>query len=188
MSNKFCDSHTQKSTLLTTPQVDFSSLGNLRILVVDDNIDCLYLLTVIFEDYQAQVKTCRSVDEAIEAIEEWKPDVLISDICMQGKDGYSLIRSIRLKEALNGGFLPALALTGYAYPLIRTKALDAGFQQLILKPFDADQLVVEVAKLTQLRYSCTNKETFFINSVPVIENYKKVLINTKTIVDCQCIN
>jgi CheY-like chemotaxis protein len=128
--------------------------------MVDDNIDCLYLVQVIFEDYQAQVKTVTSVDEAIEAIEESKPDVLISDICMQGKDGYSLIRSIRLKEVLEGGFLPALALTGYAHPQARTKALEAGFQELILKPFDADQLVAEVAKLTRLRYSSTNKQTF----------------------------
>lgn len=188
MSNNFSDSHTEESTSLKTPQVDFSSLGNLRILMVDDNIDCLYLVQVIFEDYQAQVKTCRSVDEAIEAIEESKPDVLISDICMQGKDGYSLIRSIRLKEALEGGFLPALALTGYAYPQARTKAFEAGFQELILKPFDADKLVAEVAKLTRLRYSSTNKQTFSFNSASVMETYKQVSINTKKVVNCQCIN
>jgi CheY-like chemotaxis protein len=174
VSNKFCDSYTEESTFLKTPQVDFSLLGNLRILVVDDNIDCLYLVQVIFEDYQTQVKTCRSVDEAIEAIEKSKPDVLISDICMQGKDGYSLIRSIRLKEAKIGGFLPALALTGYAYPQGRTKALEAGFQELILKPFDADKLVAEVTKLTRLGYSSTNKQTFSFNSVSVMETYKQV--------------
>jgi CheY-like chemotaxis protein len=188
VSNNLCDSHTEESTLLKTPQVDFSSLGNLRILMVDDNIDCLCLVKFIFEDYQAQVKTVTSVDEAIEAIEESKPDVLISDICMQGKDGYSLIRSIRLKEAFEGGFLPALALTGYAYPQARTKAFEAGFQELILKPFDADKLVAEVAKLTPLRYSSTNKKTFLLNSVSVIETYKQVPINTNKVVNCQHIN
>jgi CheY-like chemotaxis protein len=188
VSNNFCDSHTQESTSLKTPQVDKSSLSNLRILVVDDNIDCLYLVKVIFEDYQAQVKTVTSVDQAIEAIEESKPDVLISDICMQGKDGYSLIRSIRRKEAKIGGFLPALALTGYVYPQARTKAFEAGFQELILKPFDPDKLVAEVAKLTRLRYSSINKQTFLLNSVSVMETYKKVSINTKRIVNCQCIN
>ncbi|MGI8503911.1 MAG: response regulator [Hassallia sp.] len=188
MSNKFCDSRTQESTSLKTPQVNLSSLGNLRILVVDDNIDCLYLVKVIFEDYQAQVNTVTSVDEAIEAIEESKPDVLISDICMQGKDGYSLIRSIRRKEALKGGFLPALALTGYAYPQARTKAFEAGFQELIFKPFDPDQLVAEVAKLTRLRYSSINKQTFLLNSVSVMKASKKVSINTKKFMNCQCIN
>jgi len=188
VSNNFCDSHTEESTSLKTPQVDKSYLNNLRILVVDDNIDCLYLVKVIFEDYQAQVKTCSSVDEAIEAIEESKPDVLISDICMQGKDGYSLIRSIRRKEAKIGGFLPALALTGYVYPQARTKAFEAGFQEVIFKPFDPDQLVAEVAKLTRLRYSSINKQTFLLNSVSVIENAQRVSINTKKIVNCQCIN
>lgn len=154
MSNTNCDSNLKKdiSPLNKIPESDFSSLEGLRILVVDDNADCLYLVAVIFEYYQAQVKTATSVDEALEVIEEWQPDVLISDICMQDKDGYFLIRSIRIKEALIGGYLPAIALTGSAYPEARSKALNAGFAKLIFKPFEADQLVAEVAKLTRLRY------------------------------------
>lgn len=127
-----------------------SSLNGLRVLIVDDNEDCSCVLKFVLEDYQAQTKVAGSVDEAIEAIEEWKPDVVISDIRMPGKDGYSLVRSIRNKEAFEGGFLPAVALTSYAYSEDCSEAFNAGFQSLIRKPFEPDELVAVVAKLTML--------------------------------------
>ena len=71
---------------------------------------------------------------------------------MQDKDGYCLIRFIRIKEALQGGFIPAVALTSSAYLEARIKAFNAGFQEFILKPFEPEQLLAEVAKLTRLRY------------------------------------
>ena len=57
------------------PLIKSPSLNGLRVLVVDDNDDCLYIVKFVLEDCQAQTKTVTSVDEAIEAIEEWKPDV-----------------------------------------------------------------------------------------------------------------
>lgn len=130
------------------PQSQSLSLNGLRVLVVDDNDDCLCIVTLILSDYQAQTKTATSVDEAIEAIEEWKPDIVISDIGMPGKDGYSLVSDIRNKEASMGGFLPAVALTSYAYPEDISEAIDAGFQEVIRKPFEPDELVAVVARLT----------------------------------------
>ncbi len=150
MFNNFCDSHQEKDRefLNQTLQSKFRLLDGLRLLIVDDNIDTLKLIAVIFEDYQVRVRTAVSVDEAVEVIQEWKPDVLISDICLPGKDGYSLIRSIRSFEAEEGGFLPAVALTGYLFPEDYIQALNAGFQKYISKPFDPDELVAVVAELT----------------------------------------
>ncbi|MEJ6483491.1 response regulator [Nostoc punctiforme UO1] len=130
------------------PQSQSPSLNGLRVLVVDDNDDCLCIVTFFLSDYQAQTKTATSVDEAIEAIEEWKPDIVISDIGMPDKDGYSLVSSIRNKEASMGGFLPAVALTSYAYPEDIKEAIDAGFQEVIRKPFEPDELVAVLARLT----------------------------------------
>jgi CheY-like chemotaxis protein len=130
------------------PQSQSPSLKGLRVLVVDDNEDCLCIVTFILSDYQAQTKTATSVDEAIEAIEEWKPDIVISDIGMPDKDGYSLVSSIRNKEASMGGFLPAVALTSYVYPEDISEAIDAGFQEVIRKPFEPDELVAVLARLT----------------------------------------
>lgn len=147
MQNTFRDSHPENYQI---PQRNFPSpvLGGLRVVVVDDDVNNLDLLEMIFEQYQAEVKTAGSVDEAIEVIEEWKPDVLISDINMPNKDGYSLIRSIRIKEAEVGGFLPAVAVTGGVLPENRSLAFNSGFQMFILKPFYSEELITVVAKLT----------------------------------------
>jgi CheY-like chemotaxis protein len=151
------DSHTQKDRLFPseTLETNTSSVKGLKILVVDDNEDWQVLLTVIFQEYQAEAKIAGSVDEAIEIIEEWQPDVLISDICMKEKDGYSLIRSIREKDELEGTFLPAVVLTAYAEN--RVEALEAGFQDVILKPFEPDELVAQLAKLSSATQSRIDK-------------------------------
>jgi CheY-like chemotaxis protein len=122
-------------------------LDGLRLLVVDNNDDSLRLIKLIFEDVHTQIKTAKSVDDAIQIIEEWKPDILISDIGLPSKDGYSLIRFIRHKEASCGGFLPAVALTSYVASEYLNKAKDAGFQAFICKPFDLDELVETVVNL-----------------------------------------
>ncbi len=148
MSNILCNFHTKRhgAPLNETSQADFSFLSGLRVLVVDDNTDCLYLITAIFEQFKINVKAVTSVDKALETLEKWKPDVLVSDICMPDKDGFSLIRTIRTAEALKGGFLPAIAITSYTYPEIDTELFAAGFQELIFKPFDFNDLVTEVVK------------------------------------------
>ncbi|MBD2773464.1 response regulator [Iningainema sp. BLCCT55] len=154
MPNSFCDLHPQKDREPINHYQNAQSnspspaLDGLRVFVVDDNADNLKLVKIIFEEYQAEVETATSVDEAIEVIEEWKPDILISDISMPHKDGYSLIRSIRIKEAEVGGFLPAVALTGCVFPENSRLVFNAGFQMFILKPFEALELVAVVAKLT----------------------------------------
>ena len=150
MSNSFCLKHPEKRREIVEQisENNVPFLDGLRILVVDNNADNRYLVTALFEEYQAQVKTAVLVDEAIQVIQEWKPDVLISEINLQHKDGRTLIRYIRTKEVEMGGFLPAIALTCCAFPLDHIRAFYAGFQRLISKPFDPNELVVVVGTLT----------------------------------------
>jgi CheY-like chemotaxis protein len=137
----------ERIVLEQIPPSKLPSVKDLQVLVVDDNNDALFLVKFIFEGCQAEVKTATSVDNAIQIMEQWKPDVLISDLGMPDKDGYSLIRFIRNQEACCGGFLPALALTSYVDSEYLNTAMDAGFQSVISKPFDPDELVASVAKL-----------------------------------------
>ena len=89
-------------------------LDGLRILVVDDNADGRTLTSLVLTQAGANVKAVASVREALQALEAERPDALVSDIGLPDEDGYALIRQIRQYEAEHGGFLPAVALTGYA--------------------------------------------------------------------------
>ncbi|BDA76114.1 response regulator receiver protein (plasmid) [Calothrix sp. PCC 7716] len=137
----------EEETLPKQPFQNQLSLNGLQVLVVDDNEDNLFLATFIFEQCQAKIKTATCVDKALEVIEEWQPDIIICDIFMPEKDGYALIRCLRDKEVKTGGFIPALALTSYISPETFSTAIDAGFQKIILKPFDFDELIAVAAHL-----------------------------------------
>jgi signal transduction histidine kinase/DNA-binding response OmpR family regulator len=120
-------------------------LEGVKVLVVDDEPDARELITAVLEECGAEVKTSASAAEAIEKLEEWKPDVLISDIGMPEEDGYDLIRKVRAKH--EGEQIPAAALTAFASVEDRRHALSAGYQMHIPKPVEPARLASVVASL-----------------------------------------
>jgi len=122
-------------------------LQSVRVLLVDDDADGLDLTTVMLTNSGAQVKTAISVAAALDVLESWPADVLVSDIEMPGKDGYELLRRIRAKERGGRTRLPALALTAYGRPEDRRRTLTAGFNLHLAKPIDPSELVLAVANL-----------------------------------------
>ena len=125
----------------------FIILKGLRVLVIDDESDARELLTLALTQSGAQVKAAATVREGLDMLEEWKPDVLVSDIGMPSEDGYDLIRSVRALESEKGGRVPALALTGYASAEDALRARHAGFQTHMSKPVAPSDLVRAVANL-----------------------------------------
>jgi PAS domain S-box-containing protein len=93
---------------------NFPALDGLRVVVVDDCADTVELIAFILEQCKAQVRTATSVEEAIKAIAQLKPDILISDIGMPDEDGYSLIHQVRTLEVEQGKPILAVALTAFA--------------------------------------------------------------------------
>lgn len=152
MINSFFNFHFQKykpdSGEILAP--DFSLLKDLRIIVVGSCEDSQLLVKMILEDYQAQVKTVTGADECLKTMQDWQPDILISDIRLQEKDGYWLIRTLRDKRLSPEKFVWAIALTTYASEL--DTALQAGYQNVFLIPCDIDEIVMEVAKIAQQCY------------------------------------
>jgi CheY-like chemotaxis protein len=84
-------------------------------------------------------------------IDEWRPDVLVSDIGMPIEDGYELMRKVRARGPERGGLVPALALTAYARVEDARRALEAGYQAHVPKPVTPDELAVVVANLAGRR-------------------------------------
>ena len=87
-----------------------------------------------------------SASEALAALAEQKPDVLLLDLELADAGGESLIQKIRALPAAEGGATPAAALTAFA-TVDRTRALLAGFQLQLAKPVRPAELVAAVASL-----------------------------------------
>jgi len=126
-----------------------SALERLRVLVVDDHPETRELLAAVLQAHGAEIETSASAAEAIEKIERCRPDVIVADIGMPGEDGYSMIKKIRNLEGSGSRRIPALALTGYAGPRDKERALEAGYQIHMAKPIDPDQLVETIATLAR---------------------------------------
>jgi CheY-like chemotaxis protein len=122
-------------------------LDGLRVLLVDDDPDSVDLATAILAGAGADVLACRSAAEALQAIQAWRPDVLVSDIEMPEEDGYSLIRNVRALDPGNGGKTPAVALTAYGRTQDRMQSLTAGYSMHVPKPVDPGELTTIIASL-----------------------------------------
>jgi len=79
------------------------------------------------------------------------PDIIISDIGMAEEDGYELMRKVRALPPEQGGLVPAIALTGYATPKDRERALAAGYQLHLAKPVESEDLVAAIVSLVGRR-------------------------------------
>jgi PAS domain S-box-containing protein len=137
--------HAQAET--TTPTLSLpQALDGLQVLVVDDEADAREFITAVLESHGIRVTAVGTAAAALEALEQFHPDVLVSDIRMLHEDGYSLIRKVRELEAKLGWHIPAAALTTYLEE-DRSKALAAGFESHLHKLAQPNQLVEIVAKL-----------------------------------------
>lgn len=117
-------------------------LAGIKILAVDDEADNLDFLVFLLESAGAIVQGVQSAQSALEALPEFAPDLLVSDIAMPDLDGYELIQQIRQHSNL-----PAIALTAYAGETNQRQMLAAGFQQHLAKPVNPDELVTAIVSL-----------------------------------------
>jgi signal transduction histidine kinase/ActR/RegA family two-component response regulator len=121
-------------------------LSGLHIVVVDDDDDAREMLALILKEHGARVTGADGYASGLSSLQQHRPDVLVSDIGMPGKDGYELIREWRRSE-LGGRRIPAVALTAFARPLDRDAALAAGFDEHCAKPLRPQVLVAAICAL-----------------------------------------
>jgi signal transduction histidine kinase/ActR/RegA family two-component response regulator len=127
----------------------FPSLDGVQVLVVDDDPDSLQVMGVMLTKQRANVQTVSSVAEALEVLQWYRPDVLVSDLAMPDEDGYALIRKVRALETPRDKRIPAVALTAYVRIEDRARALSAGFNMFVPKPIEPSELITAIANLVQ---------------------------------------
>ncbi|WP_394832942.1 ATP-binding protein [Pendulispora rubella] len=127
-----------------------SRLEGVRVLAVDDDPDAREILQALFRARGAVIRLAASAAEAREALSSFHPDIIVSDIGMPGEDGYQLMQSVRALPKEQGGSLPAIALTAYAYQEDRRRALAAGFNYHLAKPVNHEDLLRAVDNLIKV--------------------------------------
>jgi PAS domain S-box-containing protein len=130
-----------------TPQVPQTALG-IRVLIVEDDIETRDILSAILERAGFSYRVATRASEALTVLDDWQPDVIVSDIGMPDMDGYAFARQLRARPAAQGGHIPALALSAFARSEDRELALRSGYQAHIAKPVDPADLVKAIAALT----------------------------------------
>jgi CheY-like chemotaxis protein len=121
-------------------------LDRVRVLVVEDDEDNRLLLSSYLEDSGAVVDAVDSVEEALMEVEDFIPDIVVSDLRMPRQDGYELARTLSVKYP----FLPTLAVTAQADDSARMRSLSEGFRAFLRKPFDSSSFVSSIATLMTL--------------------------------------
>jgi len=119
-------------------------VSRIRVLLVEDDPDARDVYALLLEARGADVTTVGSVREARATIETRAFDVLVSDIGMPDEDGYDLIAHVREHVAS----LPSVAITAYGGEFERDRAIGAGFDAFLSKPFPSEELWSLVTALT----------------------------------------
>jgi len=106
-----------------------TSLRGVAVLVVDDDPDTVDIITAVLRQAGALVMPCRSAEDALAYCQFARPDIVVTDIMMPGRDGYWLLQELRSRFRK----LPVVAITAWGG---RDRALDAGFAGYMAKPLD----------------------------------------------------
>lgn len=123
-----------------------------RALVVDDDDDICRMLAMLLRRHGYLVETASSAFEAIEKFTVTRSAgfcLVISDIGMPGMNGYELARKLRTLQGCKTTVM--IALTGFSIYGDRKRALDAGFNDLVVKPYGARGLIALIDRLNTNR-------------------------------------
>lgn len=118
-----------------------------KVLLVDDDADAREVAATGLQRDGFDLRIAASAHEALDVLDKWLPDVIVSDISMPDVDGYEFIRRLREQPPEKGGRVPALALTAYARIEDAARALASGYQSHAAKPINPDELASAVANL-----------------------------------------
>jgi signal transduction histidine kinase/DNA-binding response OmpR family regulator len=119
-------------------QSPIASVSSRRVLLVDDNADLAFTMSALLRFGGHEVRVASDGTTALEAANEWQPEVILLDIGLPGIDGYEVARRIRQQPAFQDVLL--IAMTGYGQQEDRLRSQEAGFDHHLVKPARFDEL------------------------------------------------
>jgi CheY-like chemotaxis protein len=116
-----------------------------RVLVVDDNADAVETLAELLQLLGYETRTAGDADSAMRQIDDFRPQLALFDIGLPGADGYELARRVRARP--DGSAIRLVALTGYGQESDRARAMEAKFDEHLVKPVAIDDLTSVITRL-----------------------------------------
>jgi len=125
-------------------------ISGVQILAVDNEPATLDVLARVLAEYGARVTAVGSAAQALEALQEGRRfDILLSDLGMPDMDGFALLKTVRATFAPEE--LPAVAITAFSRAEDRQRAVQAGFQAYVMKPYDIGELIALIRDISATR-------------------------------------
>jgi DNA-binding NtrC family response regulator len=117
-----------------------------RVLIIDDDESIRKVLGYILEDAGYVVGRAATADEGLRAVVDVRPDVVLSDIKMPGKDGIELLKEIKAFD----DSIPVIILTAFGSVETAVEAMKQGAEDYLTKPISRDELTLTVGKAIKL--------------------------------------
>ena len=116
-----------------------------KILVIDDNIDLTQIIRLVLAAAGYDVKVCNDLEEGLYCLYDWKPQILLLDVNIDGEDGRSFCQKIKAEKH---GAIKVILMSGDESTLDYNEWTEA--DDCIAKPFDSDLLLQKISvHLTQ---------------------------------------
>ena len=137
-----------------------------QILLVEDSVTMQKVVQIAFAKEDYQIVAVSSADEALARLKESRPDVLIIDAGLTGKNGYDLTASARAEA--NGKDVPVLLLTSNFNPYDEARGQRASVNANLVKPFDTQSVIDKVNALVKADRggSCCTSPTLAAKPAP----------------------
>ncbi len=147
-------------------------MDNNTILVIDDDRNILAIIELYLKKAGFQVATCTTGYEAMQAFRNTKPTLVVLDVMLPGKDGWTILHEIRQEGATPVIMLSAKGDTGE-----RVRGLELGADDYIAKPFDSNELVARIkAVLRRFAPASESERTINLPDLTIsLENYSVTL-------------
>jgi two-component system, OmpR family, response regulator MtrA len=110
-----------------------------RVLVVDDDTSLAEMLTIVLRNEGFDSRVCADGDDAIRVVREYRPDVVLLDLMLPGKDGVDVCREIRTESTV-----PIVMLTAKNDTVDVVLGLESGADDYIVKPFKPKELIARI--------------------------------------------
>ena len=118
-----------------------------RILVIEDNEENLVLMQLILERAEYEVLLANDGLQGLEIARKEQPDIILLDLAMPEMNGWEVAQN--LKNNILTKDIPIIAVTAHSLPRDRTRAIDAGCETIISKPFQVSELIDEIKRVAE---------------------------------------